>query len=246
MNLGATKSLANTTLIFQTAPSGAGWSGPPPDKDFAGADAYVRSLGFFPLKARDRDGASSDDFVTNTTDPTVFWLDFSDGTWTKENFNPRITEYFGILYAQDYTSENAIPGKSPLRDAKSPVSVTYETVDGKGVMRLRCSLSQEKPERNFFVLQPQQVHDGEISADNPLVRAEIASKDKPGEYYAVSSSVTTPSAFYAPPKGESVTVTVKVWVSSKGYLDPDGGKPVTPEPNYTAEMTLTTVSDGKL
>jgi len=246
MNLGATKSLTDAKLIFQTAPSGAGWSGPPPAPDFAGADAYVRSVGFFPLKSQDRDGTASSDFVTDISDPTTFWLDFSDGTWTKDNFNPRITAYFGILYAQDYTSENAIPGKSALRDAKSPVSVTYETVDGKGAMRLRCSLSQEKPERNFFVLQPQQVKDGEISVDNPLVRAEIASKDKPGEYFAVSSSVTTPSAFYAPPKGESVTVTVKVWVSSKGYLDPDGEKPVTPDPDHTAEMTLTTALDGKL
>jgi hypothetical protein len=231
MNLGATKTLTSTNLIFQTAPSGAGWSGPPPAADFAGADAYVRSLGFFPLKPGDRDGTSSDDFVTDTTAPTVFWLDFSDGTWTKDNFNSRITTYFGILYAQDYTSENAVPGKSPLRDAKSPVSVTYETLDGKGAMRLRCSPSQEKPERNFFVLQPQQVKDGEIAADNPLVRAEITSNDRPGEYYAVSSSVTTPSAFYAPPRGKSVTVTVKVWVSSKGYLDPDpeDGKPVSPD-----------------
>jgi len=241
---GATKSIPNADLVFQTAPSGAGWSGPPPAEDFTGADAYVRSVGFFPLKDEGTDGTSSDHFVTNTTDPNVFWLDFSDGTWTKDNFNSLITKYFSILYAQDYTSEGAIPSKSPLRDAKSPLSVTYATLDGKGAMKLRCSKSDEEAKRNFFVLQPKQVKDAEIGADNPLVRAEITSKDKPGEYYAVSSSVTTPSAFYAPPKGETLSVTVKVWVSNKGYFDPKGGQPVTPDPNYEAEITLKTSQDG--
>jgi len=223
LTLGATKTLNKTDLIFQTAPSGSGWSGPPPDSDFTGADAYVRSVGFFPLTSRGGDGTASSDFITDTGDPEVFWLDFSDGTWTEENFNTRITKYFGILYAEDYTRAGAIPGTSPLRDAESPLNVTYTTLaDGHGAMRLRCSLSQENPIRNFFVLQSKQVKDGEIGTDNPLVRAEIASEDDGHLYRAATSSVTTPSAFYAPPAGTNVTVQVKVWVDAKGYYDPDG------------------------
>lgn len=243
---GATKTVANAELTFQTAASGAGWSGLPPAADFSGADAYVRSLAFFPLKDGAQ-GTSSTDFVTDTKDKNVFWLDFSDGTWTEKNFNSLITKYFSILYAQDYTSENAIPSKSPLRDSKSPMNVTYTTLGGKGVMKLRCSLSEEKPKRNFFVLQPKQMQDAEIGAGNPLVRAEITSKDHPDQYYAVSSSVTTPSAFYAPPKGEDVSVQVKVWVNTKGYYDPDaGGNPVSPNPDYQAEILLKSDANGNV
>jgi len=248
MTLGAQKTQTGADLVFQTAPSGSGWSGPPPGTDFTAADAYVRSLGFFPLTSRAEVGTAVSDFLTDPGDPDVFWLDFSDGTWTAENFNSRITKYFGILYAQDYTRAGAIPGKSPLRDAKSPENVTYETLsDGHGAMRLRCSLSQEKPARNFFVLQPKQAKDDIIGPGNPLVRAEISSMEDAARHYAASSSVTTPSAFYGPPPGESVTVLVKVWVSEKGFYDPDAqGNPIDPAPDYEAEILLKADNDGAL
>jgi hypothetical protein len=248
MTLGATKTSSSVDLVFQTAPSGAGWSGTAPGEDFTAADAYVRSVGFFPLAGEEKDGTSTSDFLIDTEDPEAFWLDFSDGTWTATTFNARITKYFGILYAQDFTSAGAIPGTSALRDAKSPLNVTYENMsDGLGAMRLRCSPSEAKADRNFFVLQPKQAKDAEIGSDNPLVRAEIASKSDAVEYSAATSSVTTPSAFYAPPKGQTLDVTVKVWGSTKGFYEPDAkGNPIDPDPDYTAEITLKQDNAGTL
>jgi hypothetical protein len=252
----ATVTAGTMNFVFQTIPSGNGWSGPPPGASFNSADAYVRSVGFFPLiDELLSDGSATSDFLLDTTDPKTFWVDFTDDTiWTTDTFSSLITKYFSILYAQDFTSDGAIPGITALlRDAKSPMNVTYLPplmAGSKGCMRLRCSPSTKNPVRNFFVLQPKQAKDKEINnTDNPLIRAEIASIDDPEKYYAASSSVTSPSAFYAPPlpsSGEGVDATVKVWVSTKGYYDPIPTVPLSyndPAPDYTAEITLFGASD---
>ncbi|MFC3677411.1 hypothetical protein [Ferrovibrio xuzhouensis] len=174
LNLAATTSGSAVALIFTTSQSGPGWSGPPPEDSFTGVDAYVQTIGWYPLQ-HGKSGKATDDFDLQSTE--AMWLDFSDGSWSAAQFDAAFPRHFGILYAQDYTSAGGVPGFSPLRDSKSPLVVSWVTIpDGKnklGVMQLSCMPSQAEPTRNFFVLFTSQSGSGVLSATNPLVRAVV-------------------------------------------------------------------------
>ena len=172
LNAPATATASAASLTFTARPAGPGWSGPPPSASFQGAEMVVESLGWFPL----RPGASGQ----NTLDydfeaPDRLWLDFSDGSWTPERFRRDISQYFGILYAQDFTRAGAEPGVSPLRDSKSPLAVDLVSQSGGGaLMRLTCAPSVAEPDRNFLVVLPTQAQAAPVSNSNPVVAVRIA------------------------------------------------------------------------
>lgn len=172
LNLAATASGSAVALTFTTSQSGPGWSGPPPGNTFTGVDAYIQTIGWYPL-IPGKSGKSTTDFDLQSTE--AMWLDFSDGSWSADQFAAAFPRHFGILYAQDYTSAGGIPS-SPLRDSKSPLVVSWvpgPDTTKPGAMQLSCAPSQAAPARNFFVLFTSQSGSGVLSATNPLVRAVV-------------------------------------------------------------------------
>ena len=172
LNKAATANASSASLTFTARPAGPGWSGPPPASGFTGTTMSVQALGWYPL----RPGAGGDktsDFDFDA--PDRLWLDFSDGSWTPEHFRRDISQYFGILFAQDFTKAGAEPGVSPLRDSKSPLAVDLALQDeGGALMTLSCEPSQALPQRNFLVVLPIQAQAAPVSANNPVVAVRIA------------------------------------------------------------------------
>ncbi|MGJ5065947.1 hypothetical protein [Bradyrhizobium oligotrophicum] len=168
----AAASGTGVALTFATMQSGVGWSGPPPGSDFTNVAAFVQTIGWYPLIPF-KSGKDTSDFDLQSDD--ALWLDFSDGTWTASDFATDFSKYFGILYAQDFTSAGGA-GSAPLRDSKSPLAVSWVGgPNGTGAMQLACASSVADPARNFFVLLPSQESPGVLGPGNPLVRAVVQS-----------------------------------------------------------------------
>lgn len=172
LSKAATATASAASLTFTARPAGPGWSGPPPAPDFTGTTMRVEALGWYPLKPG-AGGEKTFDFDFDA--PDRFWLDFSDGSWTPERFRRDISQYFGILYAQDFTKAGADPGVSPLRDSKSPLAVDLVPhAENGALMTLSCDPSQALPQRNFLVVLPTQAQAAPVSAKNPVVAVRVA------------------------------------------------------------------------
>lgn len=218
--------------------AGAGWSGdPPPDSGWAGDQALFRRVQWYPLT---NDSPAQFDFDNG------WGFDFSDGTWTAENFPTRIGEFFGILYAQDFTNQGG-GGSYPLYDSKSPLAVTFGTDanDNLPVMILSCAPSSASPTRNFFVVNMTMNTGVPISTSNPFMFATVSLGGSPATPSVAVSGASTPLSFFAPAAGESTTATISLYLSATYHGSfPPGHVPSSP--NATATLTLSTASDGTL
>jgi hypothetical protein len=261
-NYVAFKAAANKAndQLSDNEKAGAGWSGYPPGPNFQHADAFFRSVKYFPLKADTLDGSNTTDFILVGAD--VWGFDLADGTWDAHNFPEKISAFFGILYAQDYTkaggrarevvSQNGqdvvVYAGDPLRDAKNPAAVTFITNDDgasapdrKPLMRLRCQPSTETPVRNFFRLGTDMKTGNPIAADNPFMFATLTST---AGTVAVSGA-STPLAFFAPANNTSVDATINLYLS-KTYHGCFPADKVPAAPDATAAVTLSTDALGQI
>jgi len=240
--------------------AGAGWSGLPPATDWNGADAYIRSVEYYPLVSGDPDGSKNSHFDFHSADRWVF--DLADGTWTEANFPQKLASYFGILYAQDYTKDDItitvnkngvdvdkIVGT--LRDSKSPLAVSFiPNADGrtagdkKPLMKLSCRPSDSSPTRNYFRLGTTMNTGIPISASNPFMFATIDT-DGTGKAVMGVSGASTPLSFFAPGPGRSVNATVRLYTSTSYHGSfPPGHVPAAPD--KTAVLKLQTDKTGKV
>ena len=240
--------------------AGDGWSGYPPGSDWTGADAYFRSVEYYPLADESNDGTQNTHFNFAAADKWIF--DLGDGTWTADNFRQKISQYFGILYAQDYTKDditfkvhdNKIDFdilSGTLRDSKSPLAVIFEpntdgaiALDGKPLMKLSVRPSVANPARNFFFVTTKMDTGKPISATNPFMFATIDT-DGTGAAVLGISGASTPLSFFAPAPGKSVNATIKLYTSTtyKGSF-PTGHVPATP--SAQGIIKLATAADGKV
>jgi hypothetical protein len=224
--------------------AGDGWSGYPPGSSWTGADAYFRSVQYYPLTDENNSGTQNSHFDFSSADKWVF--DLSDGTWTAANFRQKISQYFGILYAQDYTKDditykvlaNGLDFQiltGTLRDSKSPMAVSFfanadgaVAPDGLPLLRLNARPSVASPARNFFFVTTKTDTGKPISDANPFIFATIDT-DGTGVALLGISGASTPMSFFAPPAGTSVHATIKVYSSTtyKGSFPP-GHVPVVP------------------
>ncbi len=238
--------------------AGAGWSGFPPGSAWNGADAYVRSVEYYPLSDANADGTLNTHFDYTSLNRWVF--DLADGTWSATNFYQNISAYFGILYAQDYTRDDiSITMKSngvdvekitgTLRDSVSPLAVSFVAnadgslaADKKPLMKLSSRPSDASPRRNFFRLSTNMDTGKAISDSNPFMYATIDS-DGTGNAIVGVSGPSTPLSFFAPPAGTSVNATIKLYTSST-YK---GSFPTAPaKENYSAVVKLQTAANGDI
>lgn len=257
-NCPANSSCPVNSALPDALKAGAGWSGLPPNSSWAGADAYVRSVEYYPLVAGDPDGSHNADFDFTSSDKWVF--DLGDGSWTSANFNQKISQYFGILYAQDYTQDdikiytdandfvNKIEGT--LVDSKSPLAVNFvENADGsiasdrKPLMKLSVMKSQKNPSRNFFRLGTNMNTGAPISATNPFMYATIDT-DGTGAALVGVSGPSTPLAFFAPPAGKDVDATVTLYYDTTYH---GAFPPLAYTPNhYSCVINLKTDVSGNI
>ncbi|MEE9910908.1 MAG: hypothetical protein K4571_04215 [Deltaproteobacteria bacterium] len=251
---------STNTNLPEDQKAGAGWSGNPPGSDWAGADAYFRSVHYYPLTDENNSGTQNTHFDFASADKWIF--DLADGSWTADSFRRKITQYFGILYAQDYTKDditfkvhdNKIDFdilSGTLRDSKSPLAVIFEpntdgaiALDGKPLMKLSVRPSIANPIRNFFFVTTKMDTGKPISAANPFMFATIDT-DGTGAAVLGISGASTPLSFYGPAPGKTVTATIKVYSSTtyKGSFPP-GHVPAVP----TAQgiVKLTTAANGSV
>jgi hypothetical protein len=240
--------------------AGDGWSGYPPGASWAGADAYFRSVQYYPLASEDNDGTLNEHFDSASADRWV--LDLADGTWTAANFRQKIAQYFGILYAQDYTKDditfkvhddgvNFDITAGTLRDSKSPLAVNFFTnangavaPDGLPLMKLTVRPSEANPARNFFFVTTKMNTGIPIDSSNPFLFAAIDT-DGTGRAVMGISGASTPLSFFAPPAGTTVNAAIKVYTSTtyKGSFPP-GHIPATPAGQGV--IRLETAADGTI
>ncbi len=240
----AAADVANSALTPATE-AGAGWSGNPPLSNFTEVDALFRSVKFYPLISQTTDGSQTSDFTLTGDD--VWGFDLGDGTWTADNFNTNINQYFGILYAQDFTSAGGA-NTDPLYDSKSPLAVNFDpntsgtlVPDKLPVMKLSCSPSTASPQRNFFRVGTTMNTGAPISSTNPFMFVTLEA----GGVSIPTSGASTPLAFFAPPAGSSVTATVNLYMSKTYHGSfPTADVPTTPD--ATATLTLSTDSSGAI
>ena len=242
--------------------AGDGWSGYPPGSDWAGADAYFRSVQYYPLTDESNDGTLNAHFDFASADKWIF--DMADGTWTADNFRQKIHQYFGILYAQDYTKDDItfkvhddganfdITGGT-LRDSKSPLAVNYVanadgavSLDGKPLLKLSSRPSDATPARNFFFATTKMDTGKAISLTNPFIFATIDT-DGTGSAIMGISGASTPLSFFAPPAQTTVDATIKVYSSTTyrgSFPFLPGAVPLVP----TAQgiIRLATAADGRV
>jgi hypothetical protein len=225
--------------------AGAGWSGYPPDQDWKGADAFFRSIKYYPLVADTLDGLHTTDFILKGSD--VWGFDLADGTWDEANFPQKLTNYFYILFAQDFTQAGG-GGTFPQRDSFTPKAVTFEpNMDGKAapdkkpLMRLRACPSEANPKRNFFFVVNSMNTGVGISATNPFMFVKVTSTAGS----VTSAGATTPMCFFAPPQGTSADATVDLYMSKTYHGSFPKGK-VPTKPDATATLTLTTDKAGNI
>jgi hypothetical protein len=240
----AAADVANANLSPSTE-AGAGWSGNPPLGNFTGIDALIRSVKHFPLISDQTNGSKTSDFTF--TGDTVWGFDLGDGTWTAENFRTNISNYFGILYAQDFTSAGGA-STDPLRDSKSPLAVNFDTNasgnlagDKLPVMTLSCTPSTASPQRNFFRVGTTMNTGAPISETNPFMFVTLNNSS----VTIPTSGASTPLAFFAPAVGMSVTATVNLYMSKTYHGSfPTANIPKTPD--ATATLTLSTDTKGNI
>ncbi len=259
-NCPASQTCHTNANLPESQKAGDGWSGYPPGSDWTGADAYFRSVEYYPLTDESNNGTQNTHFDFAAADKWVF--DLGDGTWTADNFRQKIAQYFGILYAQDYTKDD-ITFKvhdnkvdfdilsGTLRDSKSPLAVAFDAnaagliaPDGKPLMRLSVRPSVANPARNFFFVTTKMDTGKPISATNPFMFATIDT-DGTGAAVMGISGASTPLSFFAPAPGKSVDATIKLYTSTtyKGSFPP-GHVPAAP----TAQgiVKLSTAANGSV
>ena len=240
--------------------AGSGWSGLPPSSTWNGADAYVRSVEYYPMVNEGYDGSQNSHFDFRSADKWVF--DLADGAWTEANFRQKLASYFGVLYAQDYTKDDIsitvnkngvdvdkIAGT--LRDSKSPLAVSFVSnadgavaADRKPLMRLSCRPSDAGSPRNFFRLGTTMKTGTPISASNPFMFATIDT-DGTGKAIIGVSGASTPLSFFAPTPGKSVNATVRLYTSATYHGSfPAGHVPA--QPDKTAIIKLQTDAKGSI
>ncbi|WP_151192596.1 hypothetical protein [Cysteiniphilum sp. JM-1] len=251
----AAKDLENSKLT-PSQEAGAGWSGNPPDNDWQGVDAYFRSVTYYPLKkdsGQYLDGSNTSDFDMATN---VWKFDLGDGSWSKDNFSVKLMDYFGILYAQDFTKKG-IEG-SDLRDSKSPLAISFiankegsYSADKLPLMQLSVTPSTANPKRNFFRVATTMNTGVAISATNPFMFVTVTLASGNGQELKSTNSsfgisgASTPLAFFAPQNGESMTATIKLYTTSTYH----GAYPADQIPTAataTAQLTLETSATGDI
>lgn len=240
----AAADVANADLTAATE-AGPGWSGNPPLDTFTGVDALFRSVKFYPLKSETTDGSKTSDFTL--TGDEVWGFDLGDGSWTADNFQTKISQYFGILYAQDFTKAGGA-STDPLYDSKSPLAVTFNAntdgtlaSDNLPVMILSCTPSTASPQRNFFRVGTTMNTGAAVSTANPFMFVTLEA----GGVTIPTSGASTPLAFYAPAAGTSVQATVNLYMS-KTYHGSFPAASIPTTPDATATLTLSTDSSGNI
>lgn len=257
---GASQTCPTNANLPAGQQAGAGWSGLPPGDSWEGADAYVRSVEYYPLTDADVDGSQNEHFDFNSTGKWIF--DLGDGTWTTDNFKQKISRYFGILYAQDYTKDDITITMKPngidvdkisgtLVDSKSPLAVNFISndegtvfADRKPLMKLSCRPSDKSPVRKFFFIGTAMDTGKAINDSNPFLFATIDT-DGTGNAVLGVSGTSTPLSFFAPPAGKSVNATIKLYssITYRGSFPP--GK-VPSVPDKTAVIRLQTSASGTI
>lgn len=240
----AAADVANKDLT-STTEAGPGWSGNPPLSTFTGVDALFRSVKFYPLSSDTLDGSSTSDFILTGDD--VWGFDLGDGTWTADNFNTNINNYFGILYAQDFTCAGGA-STDPLYDSKSPLAVNFDAnssgklvSDNLPVMKLSCTPSSASPQRNFFRVGTTMNTGAPVSSTNPFMFITLDTAD----ISIPTSGASTPLAFFAPPAGTSVTATISLYMSETYHGSfPADKVPTTAD--ATATLSLSTDASGAI
>ncbi len=229
--------IKSNSLLTAEEKASEGWSGYPPGPAWPGADALVRSVKYYPLVSEDSVGDSHSHFHFASTNAWIF--DLGDGTWNATNFHARLSRYFGILYAQDFT-QDGIAGTN-LRDAKSPLAVEFDAnaggalaADGLPLMKLLCKSSVDAPKRNFFRLGTTMNTGAPIGESNPFMFATI---DVGGGEMGISGA-STPLAFFAPLEGQGQVATVKLYLSSTYHGSfPSNAIPTIPAATATLLLT---------
>lgn len=236
--------IKSNELLTADERAGEGWSGYPPGTNWAGADAYVRSVKYYPLASEDNDGSNDSHFDFSSTNAWSF--DLGDGTWNSTNFGRHMSHYFGILYAQDFTKDGITV--TNLRDAKSPLAVEFAAnasgelaPDGLPLMRLLCKPSTNAPRRNFFRLGTTMNTGAPVNEGNPFMFATVAAG---GGELGVSGA-STPLSFFAPPPDSAVVATVKLYMTTT-YHGSFPTNAIPSAPSATATLTLTNSAAGNI